>query len=263
METSALKLLEFSPLVPEQCPRDDPIEECTTCCCDSTDNVEFYDPTADEPECTAPPATYEMKFVFTWSATCHPDYYFPNESIWSPPTGASHTPGYRMWDACMDNASPGVGLVSQTGNTSIINQEYMAAMKYILDTTEGKLVPSGTGMTSSNLIVDKYHQYVSAISMLVPSPDRLVGVADLRLCDGDGWRDSVQVCFELFSTATASEKVVPEMERNTLQFNNCSFGYVQFNLLRTEVRPHGSLNYFMYVLYIVFLMTVLIPPTDR
>jgi hypothetical protein len=70
--------------------------------------VEFYNPDAEEPECTAPPAIYEMKFVFTWSAICHPDYYF-DESKWSPPTGASHTPGYRMWDACMDNASPGVG----------------------------------------------------------------------------------------------------------------------------------------------------------
>ena len=140
-----------------------------------------------------------------------------------------------MWDACMDNASPGVGLVSRTGNTSVINQEYMEAMEYILDTTEGELVPSGSGMTSSNLIVDNNHQYVSAISMLVPSPDRLVGVADLRLCDGSGWRDSVQVCFELFSTATATEKVVPEMERNSLQNMNCSFGYVQFNFLRTVV----------------------------
>jgi hypothetical protein len=206
-----------SPEVPERCPRDDPIEECPTCCCNSTANVEFYNPDAPEPECTAPPAIYEMKFVFTWSAVCHPNYYFPDESKWSPPTGASHNREYRMWDACMDNASPGVGLVSRTGNTSVINQEYMAAMEYILDTTEGELVPSGSGMTSSNLIVDNNHQYVSAISMLVPSPDRLVGVADLRLCDGSGWRDSVQVCFELFSTATASDKVVAEMERNSLQ----------------------------------------------
>jgi hypothetical protein len=103
--------------------------------------VEFYNPDAEEPECTAPPAIYEMKFVFTWSAVCHPDYYFPDESKWSPPTGASHNPGYRMWDACMDNASPGVG-------------------------------------------------------------------------------------FELFSTATATEKVVPTTQRNSLQSMNCSFGYV-------------------------------------
>ena len=88
---------------------------------------------------------------------------------------------------------------------------------------------------SSNLIVDKNHQFVSAISMLVPSPDRLVGVADLRLCDGDEWRENVKVCFELFSTATATDKVAGEMERNSLQAGNCSFGYVEFSLSRTQV----------------------------
>ena len=228
-------------LVPEQCPRSDPIDECPTCCCNSTENVEFYNPDAPEPECTAPPASYEMKFVFTWSAICHPDYYFPDMSKWSPPTGVSHNTGYRMWDACMDDASEGVGIVSQTGDTSVINQEYAqaAAMGYILDSTEGELVPQGSGMTSSNLIIDKNHQWVSAISMLVPSPDRLVGVADLRLCDGAEWKESVRVCFELFSTATATEKVVGEMERNSLQANNCSFGYVEFNLRKTQVIKHS------------------------
>ena len=174
-----------------------------------------------------------MRFVFYWDAICHPDYFFPGDSIWSPPTGASHNIEYRMWDACMDNPSPGVGLVSRTGDTSIINEEYDAAMEYILDTTQGDLVPMGTGETSSELDVDAEHQWVSAISMLVPSPDRMVGVADLRLCGGDEWKESVKVCFELFSTATGSERVADEMERNSVQFGNCSFGFVEFTLIET------------------------------
>ena len=141
----------------------------------------------------------------------------------------------------MDNASPGVGLVSQTGNTAVINQEYAAADNNVLDTAEGDLIPSGNGTTSRELRVDQDHQWVSAISMLVPSPDRLVGVANLRLCDGDRWRESVKVCFELFSTATATDKVVAEMERNSLQANNCSFGYVEFNL--PEVCVTHSVTY--------------------
>ena len=218
--------------VPESCPGDATL--CPTCCCNSSSNVEFYNPDQPEPECTAPPAKYEMRFVFTWSGVCHPDYYFPGVSLWSPPTGVSHNPQYRMWDACMDNASPGVGLVSQTGDTSVINMEYMQNMANILDTTEGELVKPGSGVTSSYLIVDKNHQYTSAISMLVPSLDRLVGVADLRLCDGTQWKEEVKVCFELFSTATASDKVVGPMERNSVQANNCSFGYVSF-ILKPEV----------------------------
>ena len=135
----------------------------------------------------------------------------------------------------MDDASPGVGLVSRTGNTSVINGEYDFAGDNIFDRAEGDLVPSGSGDTSRSLMVDSEHQFVSAISMLVPSPDRLVGVADLRLCDGDQWKREVQVCFELFSTATASDKVAPEMERNSLQINNCSFGYVRFTLNSSPV----------------------------
>ena len=135
-----------------------------------------------------------------------------------------------MWDACMDNASPGVGLVSQTGSTSVINQEYALAGENIFGMVQGDLVPTGSGETSRTLKIDKDHQFVSGISMLVPSPDRLVGVADLRLCDGDQWKREVQICFELFSTATATAKVAPEMERNSVQENNCSFGYVRFSL---------------------------------
>ena len=230
-----IPMLPSVPIVPEQCPGDVPAEDCPTCCCDSSDNIEFYNPDSPEPDCTARPATYEMKFLFTWTGVCNPDYYFPNESKWSPATGASHNTEYRMWDACMDDPSLGVGLVSRTGDTSVINQEYTEAMENILDTAQGELVPMGSGMTSAELKMDADHQWVSAISMLVPSADRLVGVADLRLCDGDEWKESVRVCFELFSTATASERVAAEMERNSLQASNCSFGYIEFTLLEVEV----------------------------
>ena len=60
-------------------------------------------------------------------------------------------------------------------------------------------------------------------------------MADLRLCDGDKWRESVKVFFELFSTATASERVAGEMERNSVQGNSCSFGYVQFNQVKVYI----------------------------
>ena len=43
----------------------------------------------------------------------------------------------------------------------------------------------------------------------------MVGVADLRLCDGDMWKERVKVCLELFSTATISKGVNDTVERNT------------------------------------------------
>ena len=67
--------------------------------------------------CMVPAAVYEVKFVATWTETCHPDYYVSN-AHWSPLTGISHKPEYELWDACMYDVSPGVATVSQTGDTS-------------------------------------------------------------------------------------------------------------------------------------------------
>ena len=121
--------------MPERCPRSAPIQACPTCCCESSDNVEFYVPDAPEPKCTASPAVYEMTFSFAWNEVCHPgDFngYSVFQPVWSWPIGVSHNTEYRMWDACMDNVSVGLGLVSQIGLASVIVQEFKAAGDDIL-----------------------------------------------------------------------------------------------------------------------------------
>ena len=107
----------------------------------------------------------------------------------------------------------------------------------VIDATlfDGDAIPYGSGTSSIHLTFDKDHQYVSALTRLIPSPDYVVGVADLRLCDGEEWKESVKVCFELFSTATASDRVAPENERNSVQGHNCSFGFAEFNLTKVQV----------------------------
>ena len=140
----------------------------------------------------------------------------------------------------MDNASAGVAQVSQIGATVLIEMEYEAAGDNILDTFKGMGI-AGSGNTSAELRVDKYHQWVSAVSMLAPSRDRMVGVPDLRLCDGYDWKKSVKICTELFSTATRSERVHPPMLRNSIQWNNCSFGYFEFTFKEYENElPEGD-----------------------
>ena len=155
----------------------------------------------------------------------------------------SHNTVYRMWDACMDDPSLGVTLMSQLDGTSVINQEYLAAGDNALANAVGELTFGGIGTASQNLTLDKDHQFVSAVLMLAPSVDHMVGVADLRLCDGDQWKTKVKVCLELFSTATVSTRVAGEMERNSLQANNCSFGYVEFTLLEVCYKSFGLTVY--------------------
>ena len=203
---------------------------CPTCSCASSSNVEFYNPTRPETCCGASEAKYLIKFVGTWTGTCHQDYYFSN-AHWSPLTGVSHDYTYEVWNACMKNVSRGVALVSQTGNVSVIEDEYEARGDSVKDSVRGVTI-DGDGMTMDELYVDCSHPYVSVLTMLAPSVDRMVGVAGLKLCDGDTWKSSVKVCAELFSTATKSERVSPL--RNSIQYRNCSFGYFTFDLIESN-----------------------------
>ena len=117
--------------------------------------------------------------------------------------------------------------MSQTGGTAEIEEEYADAGESILDTFKASGI-DGVGGTSRDLNVDKEHQWASVISMLAPSPDRMVGVASLRLCDGYDWKRRVKVCAELFSTATRTDRAHGPMSRNSIQWSNCSFGYFEF-----------------------------------
>lgn len=127
----------------------------------------------------------------------------------------------------MKNVSRGVALVSQTGSVTVIESEYQRQGDSVKDIIKGSGIV-GDGMTSDEFSVNCSHPYVTVLTMLAPSLDRMIGVAGLKLCNGDTWKSSVKVCAELFSTATRSARVSPG--RNSVQYGNCSFGYFMFNL---------------------------------
>ena len=118
-------------------------------------------------------------------------------------------------------------MLSNTGATDVIEMEYMNAGRRVLNYTKGDLL-SGSGVSSSELRVDDRHQYISVATMLVPSLDRMMGVAGLDMCDGRQWKKHVRVCGELFSTGY---KTNITKRPNTLQDKNCSFGYFDFRLM--------------------------------
>ena len=103
----------------------------------------------------------------------------------------------------------------------------MAAGRRVLHYVTGDLI-GGTGVSSDVLRIDKNHQYISVATMLVPSLDRMMGVAGLDMCDGRRWKKHVRVCGELFSTGYRTNIT---KRPNTLQDRNCSFGYFDFRLM--------------------------------
>ena len=237
----------FADRIPRRC-RD-------TCSCASSTNAKFYDVYKPETCCGASEAKYRVKFTGTWRSNCQRNYY-TNAAVWSPLTGVSHDRTYEVWNACMNNVSLGVALVSQSGSVTTIEDEYRARGDSVRDIIRGELI-DGDGSTMDDFSIDCSHPYVSVLAMLAPSADQMVGVAGLKLCDGDSWKNSVKVCAELFSSATKSERVAP---RNSIQFKNCSFGYFEFELLESSeitpqpesctCQPKGTYNklYSMYVL---------------
>ena len=212
--------------VPRQCPSDPNVEadRVKRCCCESTDNVKFYLPKGPNPICRASgEPNYRVRFNSKWTERSHPSYYFP-DAHWSPLTGVSHDPKYEIWNACMFNVSEGVALVSQVGRVDVIEAEYAAQGDLVKDVILGKRIEQD-GETNVNFTVNSTHNYVSVLTMLAPSVDQMAGVSRLDLCNGNKWRRYVKVCAELFSTATKSDRVATP---NSIQMNNCSFGFFEF-----------------------------------
>ena len=56
------------------------------------------------------------------------------------------------------------------------------------------------------------------------------------LCDGDEWKQTIKVCLERFATSIISPRVAGKMERNSMQNNHCSSGYVESTFLEFQVR---------------------------
>ena len=120
-----------------------------------------------------------------------------------------------------------MGVLSNSGATNVIEGEYRAAGSSVEHYVTGDLI-GGTGVSSNAIRVDRNHPYISVATMLVPSLDRMMGVAGLDMCDGRRWKRHVRVCGELFSTGYRTNIT---MRPNTLQDRNCSFGYFDFHLI--------------------------------
>lgn len=95
------------------CPAvEDQPRNCRTCCCKSSNNVEFYHPeNPPQTVCNASEnAQYKVSLIPTISASCHPHYPFEggrNAAYFSDILIASHLP-LRLIDTCVRNVSTNI-----------------------------------------------------------------------------------------------------------------------------------------------------------
>ena len=116
----------------------------------------------------------------------------PRGAHWSWPAGAAHTPCVRFWQNGT-LATPGVRSIAETGVTSTFKNEVTLKGNGARAAFQGRLIRSGSGTSSAFFTADRYHPLVSALSMIAPSPDWIVGVDSLPLCNGSQWLQKVQV----------------------------------------------------------------------
>jgi len=100
-----------------------------------------------------------------------------------------------MWSEG-ENASAGVELVAETGNTSTLETEINAQ---ITAEKAWRLIPGGAKLgpeakrTGIHVQVTSNFSKVSIITMLAPSPDWFIGINSVDLCDNGTWRESMNV----------------------------------------------------------------------
>jgi len=135
--------------------------------------------------CACSEAKYEIMFEGLWSKETHPKDYPTSEWLlhFSDVIGASHSTDYRVWEA--DGlASKGISQVAKWGSPRVLESELKAKSSQIrtIIKSRGLWYPNVNGKTFSIFRTDSTHHLVSLVSMLGPSPDWIVGVSALEMC---------------------------------------------------------------------------------
>ena len=137
-------------------------------------------------------ASYRVTFTADWNADSanvpvHPNAHF------SPLVVATHNSDVFVW-RMGEVASAGVKVVAETGKTGPIKDELNAAFSAgdIRAYRTGSRLDA-TGSTSVELNAAPDRPYVSALSMIAPSPDWFVGVDSLSLCNDGEWVTALEI----------------------------------------------------------------------
>ncbi|XP_069355294.1 spondin-1-like isoform X3 [Maniola hyperantus] len=155
-----------------------------------------------EPCCACDEAKYEVRIPVTfeglWSRNTHPREFPPEgaRAHFGDVIGASHTAQYRVWQEGRV-ASMGLRRLADDGTTTALEKELKAESDRIRTIIKARGISwqqvAGAGIPSTFAVfrVDAKHHLVSLAAKLAPSPDWIVGVSALELCNANcTWRRS-------------------------------------------------------------------------
>ena len=150
---------------------------CRTCCCKSSDNVDFYHPeAAHQPECAAlNDAKYKVSLVPTISSRCHHNYPFTNgiDSAYFSDLAVTSHGAVRLFDACVDEIIDNIfNYLTRTEEALLPTEELLAQetkdgilRDYIFSTDA--LEPGNMKRRSGSIFVSPTHSFLTLMSKLV------------------------------------------------------------------------------------------------
>lgn len=154
------------------------------------------DASLSAPDCCAcDDAKYRMVFEGLWSPQTHPKD-FPVQALWlthfSDVIGATHRKNFSFWGEG-EIATDGFRSLAEWGSVGLLERELRqrgAVLRSVVKAA-GLWHPRLNENTTATFSVDRKRHYLSLASMFGPSPDWVVGVNGLNLCNKDcSWAES-------------------------------------------------------------------------
>lgn len=157
-------------------------------------SFESYQSSRSEPHvpCKADKLTvYKVVMSTFWTRESFPKQYpeFRPHAQWSKVVGRSHDVSYVLWRLGQE-ASQGLKVFAETAKSELLDAQAQGEGG-IYDEFSAPPIPSGAGKTEAEFFVDGNHSRVSLVSRIIPSPDWIIGIDSLDLCEKGKWVDSL------------------------------------------------------------------------
>ncbi len=161
---------------------------------ESEKNFELAPPKPEEK------ATYQVRFVGTWSQSTHAGYYI-NTAHFSPFVVWTHPESLKVFSAGKD-ASAGLEKVAELGGTVTFEKELdLLKDRGLKSYSIGKRFDA-PGESLARIEVSEKSPFVTAVSMIAPSPDWIVAAEDVLLYEDDTWATSTKVFVRTYDAGT-------------------------------------------------------------
>eukprot|EP00181_Compsopogon_caeruleus_P001388 CAMPEP_0184679616 /NCGR_PEP_ID=MMETSP0312-20130426/2459_1 /TAXON_ID=31354 /ORGANISM="Compsopogon coeruleus, Strain SAG 36.94" /LENGTH=212 /DNA_ID=CAMNT_0027129173 /DNA_START=253 /DNA_END=891 /DNA_ORIENTATION=- len=132
---------------------------------------------------------YQVKFIYRWTRSSHPIAY-PSFPHFSSLVGVSHSKSYTFW-RLNRLSSQGVKNIAELGSNGQAVREFRSdsrVFKYSVGSISG---PVDVDMVTVTMNGPARQSFLSAASMIAPSPDWFLGFSGQQMCQNGRWRKSI------------------------------------------------------------------------